>query len=84
MTPPRVTAHGLGTPRNGLPDSKPYVYGATRPRRLESSGDIAEPSGIVRKLREEIAAKWAESGYCPDCGYPLDSIGHDTLCGGQE
>ena len=48
MTAPRVTAHGLGTPRNGLRERKDYVYGATRPRRPESSGDIAEPSEIVQ------------------------------------
>ena len=81
MSAPRITARGLGTPRNGMPERKPYVYGATRPAQPEP---IAEPSEIVRKLREEIAAKWAESGHCPDCGYPPDSIGHDTLCGGQE
>jgi hypothetical protein len=82
MTAPRVTAHGLGTPRNGLRERKDYVYGATRPRRPESSGDIAEPSEIVRRIREQIAARLGEPS-CPACAYPPGSIGHETLCGGQ-
>jgi hypothetical protein len=78
VSAPRVTGRGLGSPRNGMPLSGGYVYGATRPR--PPAAPIAEPSEVVRRIRAEITARAAGEQPCEDCGHPAGSWGCYVTC----
>lgn len=80
MNAPRVTAHSLGSPRNGMPERKDYVYGATRPR--PHAAPIAEPSEVTRRIRAEIASRASGERPCEGCGHPAGSWGHYVACEG--
>lgn len=82
MSTPPVRAHGLGGPRNGIPERKPYIYGATRRGQGRPSQDD-EPTveQLVAASRARLREALEAEGRCTECFYPLDSFGHDTLCG---
>jgi hypothetical protein len=81
MSAPRVTAHGLGTSRNGMPESKPYVYGGTKRDQPRDGREAARVAAIqAARARKREAAALAAEGRCPDCTYPLDSYGHSVAC----
>jgi hypothetical protein len=75
-----------GAPRNGLPERTGYVYRGNGPfiadegwpqeRRAVRRAALRAASQERARLRQA-----AMEGRCPDCTYPLDSVGHEAACG---
>lgn len=54
--------------RNGMPESKPYVYQGT-------GRDSLEPEKLAERAREQARAHLVSIGVCPDC------LSGDCRCG---
>lgn len=76
----RVRAHGLGSPRNGLPERKDYVYRGTKREKPPAAREARAEAIRATWARRREAAALAAEGYCPDCSYPLGSYGHFVAC----
>ena len=65
-----VTGRGIGSPRNGMPAFRPYVYRGT--------GEDTGPR-LPRKKRAPRVTRPGD-GRCRACGYLLTAPGHKLAC----
>jgi hypothetical protein len=65
-----VNARGLGSPVNGLPEWRPYVYRGT-----------GRDTGPRLPRKKRVARQLPADGRCRKCGYLPGSPGHRLECG---
>jgi hypothetical protein len=83
---PVGTAHVYRARRNGLPPSRPYVFGAPRApwavRAIaEAEAQYGKPVPVCGGCGTRLVFNGGH-GHCPQCA-PAPSAGHLTGCGGQ-